>query len=130
MASNATISVNDGLATPVAHAYDPVRIVGDVASYQNKTALNVEGRETLSAKLSKSAKVRICKLDLRIPLVVSEVINGLTVYRVDSFATVKTEVLIPINWTAAQAKNARVLMSNLLVHATVGLMVDEHEFVW
>jgi hypothetical protein len=130
MANNATITINDGESTPVAHAFDPVRIDGEIASYQNKVADTLEGRETLTLRLSKTQKVRTTKATLLIPKVVEETVNGVSVYKTDGFATAKVEILIPINWTAAQAKNCRVLASNLLAHATTGLMVDDHEFVW
>lgn len=130
MASNATITVNDGASSPVAHAFDPVRIDGDVASYQNKVADSVSGRETLALRLSASKNVRTSKVDLRVPKVVEETINGVTTYKVMGFATAKADILIPLDWTAAEAKNARIMLSNLLAHATVGLMVDEHEFTW
>lgn len=130
MASNATITVADGAVSPVDHDFDPVRIEGDVASYQNKVASTVSGRETLSLRLGASKAVRTTRVDLRIPKVVEETINGVTVYTAKGFATAKAEILIPLDWSAAEAKNARILLSNTLAHATVGLMVDEHEFVW
>lgn len=130
MASNATITVNDGASTPVAHSFDPVRIEGDVARYQNKVAAAILGRETMNMRLSASPKVRSAAIDLRVPYLVSEVINGVTVYKVQSFAQIKSQILIPLDWTPAQAKNVRVLGANLLLHATIGLMVDEQEFVW
>jgi hypothetical protein len=104
--------------------------VGDVASYQNKVADTVTGRETLALKLGSSKTVRTTRVDLRIPKVVEETINGVTVYTAKGFATAKADILIPLDWSAAEAKNARVLLANLLSHATIGLMVDEAEFVW
>lgn len=130
MADNATITVNDGQSTPVAHDFDPVRIDGDVASYQNKVATSFEGRETLKLKHTTSPRVRTTKVDMRIPFEVEETINGVTVPKVVNFSTSKAEVIIPLSWTAAQAKNARVMLANALLSDTIGLAVDDGELVW
>lgn len=130
MADNATITVNDGASTPVAHAFSPTRIVGDVASYQNKVADAVVGRESLAVRLSSSKAVRTTKIDLRVPRLVEETINGVATYRVNGFLTAKADVIVPLDFTADEAKNGRIMLSNLLAHATIGLMVDENEFVW
>jgi hypothetical protein len=90
----------------------------------------VTGRETLALKLGSSKTVRTTRVDLRIPKIVEETINGVTVYTAKGFATAKADILIPLDWSASEAKNARVLLANLLAHTTIGLMVDEAEFVW
>lgn len=133
MADTATITVNDGAAVPVAHAFDPAGFSGDsnnVAKYQNKVAAIFSGRETLQLRMKQSPKVRTVMVNLRIPRTVTETINDVSVTRVVDYATANAEVLIPLDWTPALAKNARVLLSNVLAHAVLGLMIEDGEFVW
>lgn len=130
MADNAIITVNDGASTPVAHAFEPSGIFGEVAKYQNKAATSVAARETVQLKLKGSAKVRTLRVDLRIPRAVTETINGVSQTRVVDYASGIAEVIIPLEWTPAAAKNCRVMLANSLLHAAVGLMADEGEFVW
>jgi electron transfer flavoprotein alpha/beta subunit len=101
-----------------------------VANYQNKVATIVSGRESLAAKMKSSAIVRTVNLDLKVPYIVTEVLNGINVPRVYNFGQIKATVIVPVDWSAAQCKNLRVLGSNALVNAAIGLMIDEAEFVW
>lgn len=130
MADNAPIVVNDGETPVVAHSFDPAGIYGEIAKYQNKVAASFDGRETVQRKMKQSPKVRTTQQDLRIPRTVTEVVNGVSMSRVVDFATVRTEVLIPVTWDAASAKNARVLGMNLMNDPAFALMVEQGEFVW
>lgn len=129
MASNAAIAVNDGV--PVSHSFSPIAIKdGAMAVYQNKVATIVSGRESLTLGLKTNAKMRIVDVNLKVPRIISEVLNGVTVSRVADYATAKATVLVPVDWTTAACKDARVMLANVLLHATTALVVDEAEFVW
>lgn len=129
MASNAAIAVNDGV--PASHSFSPISIKdGSLAVYHNKVATIVSGRESLSLGLKSNAKMRTVDVNLKVPRIISEVLNGVTVSRVADYATAKATVLVPVDWTVVDCKNARVLLANVLLHATTALVVDEAEFVW
>jgi hypothetical protein len=129
MASNATIVVNDGV--PAAHTFSPISIKdGSSAIYQNKVAAIVSGREALTMSMKQNARIRTVDLNLKVPRIISEVLNGVTVSKVADFATCKATVLVPVDWATAEAMNARALLANILLHATVALATDEAEFVW
>lgn len=131
MADNATISINDGQTVPVAHAFDPILIKdGAVATYQNRTALIVSGREQFRVGLKVGTSVRTVDLNLKVPRIISEVLNGVTVSRVADFATCKATIIVPTDWTVADCKNAQFLLGNACLHATIGKMVQDAEFVW
>lgn len=131
MANNATITVNDGASTPVAHAFDPVRVEGTKALYQNKSASAIIGRESLALDLKRDGKVvRTVGIDLKLPKLVSTTVNGVTSYAVDSFAQAKGTFLVPKSWTPAEAKNLRVLFMNICATSALTLMVEEEEGVW
>lgn len=129
MADNANIVINDGV--PAAHTFTPIKILdGSVATYQNKTASIVSGRETLKIGLKTGALIRATDLNLKVPRTITEVLNGVNVSRVADYATCKATVLVPVDWTVAQCKDARVLLANALLNAIVASASDEAEFVW
>lgn len=131
MADNAIISANDGQSTPVSHSFSPIKILdGSVAQYDNRAESFQLGRETLQLRCKSSKTIRTTGIDLRMPRVVEETVNGVAVKRVVDFGSFRGEVLVPLTWTPAQAKNLRVLGANLLLHAVLAAMADDGEFVW
>lgn len=131
MASNTTISIADGASTPVTHVFSPQWVKdGNSAMYQNLAETMVGGRETASLSYVHSAKVRRVKGGLRLPRVQAETINGLTVRSVADFGQLNVDLIIPNGWSAADAKNLRVLGSNYLLNAIVAALVESDEFVW
>lgn len=130
MASNAPIAVQDGQSTPVTHTFSGIKIAGDVAYYDNRAEQVSNARETLELKMNVGPKVRTVKVQLRVPRAVDETVNGVTVKTVKDFATLKCDLLVPLAWSVAAAKDARVLMKNLLAHAVIEAMSDTGEFVW
>lgn len=130
MAANATITVNDGMPTPVAHAFDPISVDKDLATYQNKSANTFDGRETLKLRHSVGSTVRTGYIELRSPRVIDTAGGGDPVYAVADFGTVKVTFLIPKTWTVQLAENLRVEIANVLLATPVLKIVDEGEFVW
>lgn len=133
MSSMASIVVNDGESTPVAHTFDPVRITnGDLAEWVNRAQAYQAGRENLKLSLREIAKgtVRKATVNTMIPRVVTETINGAAVSSSPDFGGAKTEFTIPLSWTKQQAKNLRVEHANALAHAIMAAAVDDGEFVW
>lgn len=131
MASNTTISINDGAASPLAHVFSPQLIKnGDLALYQNLAESMVGGRETVTVGYSHADKVRRVTTQLRLPRVQTETVNGLSVRSVADFGMYNGVFLIPNGWLAAEAKNLRVLASNLMLNAIVTSLIESDEFVW
>jgi hypothetical protein len=130
MADNAIITVNDGATVPVEHSFEPSGIYGDVAKYQNKAASAFVGRETLQLKMKHSAKVRTVGINLRVPRTITETVNGVSVESMVDYASGNAELIVPVTWTAAQAKDVEHLLSNIITSALVALMVQDGEFVW
>lgn len=130
MADNAIITVNDGASTPVAHAFEPAGIFGEVTKYQNKSAASIAARETVQLKLKQSARVRTLRVDLRVPKAITETINGVAQTSVVDYLSGNAEVIAPLGWTPAEVRNGRVMLANLLLTQVAALMADEGEFVW
>lgn len=130
MASNASVTINDGATTPLAHVFDPAGIADQTARYQNRAEVLVGGRETLVATLKGGKTVRTIEIQLRVPYVVDETMNAVTNRKVTSFATGKVVILVPVTWTPTQAKAFKGLLSNVISNPVFARMIEEDEFVW
>jgi cysteine synthase len=62
--------------------------------------------------------------------VLDETINGVTVSRVADYATLRMTAIVPKTWEEQDAKNVRVMGSNLLLTDPVADAIDKGEFVW
>lgn len=130
MADNAPIVIADGESTPVDHTFDPNGSENGAFQYANFDVAFVDGRESLSLKHSRKAKLREFVGTLIVPRVLDESINGVTVSRVADFATLKVIGLFPTTWEEQDLKNVRVLGSNMLLDAIPADMIDRGEIVW
>lgn len=130
MSGFSDIIVADGEVTPVNHTYSPMRIENNRAFTKELDVVASVDRETFEFEASDMAKVRKVVTILRVPKVVDETVNGVTVSKEQSFGIVKVETLVPYEWTAQEAKNLRVLSANLQVSDHVADLVDLSEFVW
>lgn len=131
MAANAPIVLNDSTTpTPVAHTFIGTSVDGDSATYTNRAETFVGGREVLTLRRKSSATVRRVYVDIKIPKIISEVLNGVTVKRVADFGQLKLEFIIPISWESDYTSKYIGLVSNAAVHAVVQALVKDDEFVW
>lgn len=130
MAANATITLADGKSTPENHAFDPVRIQGDVAMYANFSESYSDGRETLQFSLGGRSGLRKVSVKTHFPRVVDETVNGVTVSRKVDWIDIITTVFVPSTWDKDDITDARVIHSNALQNALVLDAVDEGKFVW
>lgn len=131
MAANAPIVINDSTTpTPVAHTFTGTSVDGDTATYTNRAETFVGGRETLTLRRKVSPSVRTVSVSIKLPRVISEVLNGVTVKRVADFAQLKTEFLIPISWESTLTGAQMGLIGNAVSHAVVQALVKDDEFVW
>lgn len=130
MPSNAPIVIQDGKANPVSHTFSPVRLEPGIASYANFAGTFQAGRETVTLGLKETAKLRTVKSTMIVPRVVQETVNSVTSSRVADYATVITTYLIPLTWSEADIKDARVLGQDLQGEAPVVASVEKGEFVW
>jgi hypothetical protein len=130
MADNAPLTVADGESTPVDHVLSPRGVAGDMAKYQNYAVTFAEGRETATIKVAEPKGLYKTETVLVVPRVLDETINGVTVSRVADFATIRTTCIVPKTWEEQDAKNVRVMGSNLLLTTPVANAIDKGEFVW
>lgn len=128
MALIAPIVINDGAATPVAHTFNPVSV--NPAQYREALAnVPTVGQGMIGIKIGASnGAVQRVTLTLALPAL--EVPAGGTTAgyvaapKAAYTNTVKAEFILPIRGTAAQRKDLRVLLLNLLANAQVIDAVD------
>lgn len=151
MAAFGNISVNDGQATPVAHIFNPLTLdntsVGSVASFVNRGSASVDiGYEELKLSFrtpsgervagARASADRIYKVTatLKVPVLEStSASTGTGIMPAPTVAFVlqsKIEFLLPARSTAAQRKDLRTLMANLLYNSNAVALVDTMEGIY
>jgi hypothetical protein len=115
------------------HTFDPKRIDGDVAYWVERTLTDVPvGFETLSMKLRQPptntgggpAYYKFV-MDLQIPVVVTETVNGVDNPVVARSARAKVELLLPAGSSGEERGILRSLLAAALTHATCVGLVDD-----
>lgn len=131
MSAIAAIVINDGQATPVAHTFNPVASSPDALyrEAQSGLALIGQGRIGTSTKLTKNGDgVNRVTVKLELPAletITAQNAQGYTAApKVAYTNTVIVSFLLPGRGTAAQRKDLRVLLGNLLANAQVIDLVE------
>lgn len=128
MPALATITINDGATTPVAHAYTPVTTDGLIASMKERVGVPV-GYPSLGVSVRPPVKGgEVYKERFTLALPVTAVVNGVTV--VDYTNTGTIELLLSERSTTQNRKDLRVLLANLLAHATIVSVVENLEPIY
>lgn len=126
MADLATITINDGEDTPVAHVFEPMSCSNGNAGYNNLADQTWSaGQERIDLSSNPRRKIRPVKTVMRIPKVVTEVVNSVNVNKVLNFGTVTTTYNIPDDWEEQDKENLRVLNVNLQQSTVVTDLVEE-----
>lgn len=72
-------TIYDGATTPLAHAFDPVGIRGEIASYEDRATGVSIGYPTTTLSVVKPSKTsKLCKVRVKIVLPVMEVLSNNT----------------------------------------------------
>jgi hypothetical protein len=115
------------------HAFDPKKIDGDVAYWVERTLTDVPvGFETLSMKLRQPpantgggpAYYKFV-MDLQVPVVVTETVNGVDNPVVARSARAKVELLLPAGSSSEERGIVRSLVASAMTHATCQGLVDD-----
>lgn len=131
MAQNAAIVVPDAQGTPVNHTFTPVKIDRDIASYKNYATATDSGRETLTFRMEDGkSTLRKVTLVLKVPRLITETINGVTVPSVPDYATAKAEVMVPKSWGITECENVSKMLAGALQNTLVVAGVKQGEFVY
>jgi Zn-dependent metalloprotease len=110
-----TITINDGKTTPEAHAFEPAKIdANDVAWFVETDGVAVRDN-SLSVSLKKNGTVNRVRVALRMPVVVTETINGVDNDKVIREARASVDFIFAANSTVAERKDVRKLIANAIL---------------
>lgn len=129
MAQAATITINDGAATPVAVNFAPESVTSDNASFVDRTAGVAIGfrRLNISDKFAKgSSRVNRGKYSIEYP--VTTTVNGVTAVAYTLRATL--DVILPDASTDAERKNLYAFIQNGLSNAIIRGALRDLDPVW
>nr|APG77173.1 hypothetical protein [Shahe levi-like virus 3] len=134
MAQIATITINDGQTTPVAHAFNPIMSVPPTYRRNGVTGQAVIANERLllQAVLAKTVNgVNRIQLELVVPVVETPAGGSATGYvappAIAHEMRVKVEFFFHQRSEKAGRKDLRTLLTNLLSNAQVVSLVDDLE---
>lgn len=134
MAAIAAITIADGQATPVNHTFNPVSTTPATYRENGSATVPVIGQSNLVVDTSLNAsQTGISKTKVVLVIPVLETASGSTVGgytpapTVAYYLTAKLEFLMPSRSTAAQRKDLRVLLRNLLVDNQLVSAIDNLE---
>lgn len=132
MSGIASITINDGKATPVAHTYNPIK--SEPATYREAVAGVAQvgqGRLAVASKLtSQPAGMNRVNVKLELPVLETAAANGsysgyIAGPGVAYTTTVNVDFILPNRGTEAERKDLRVLLINALQNAQITDAVDK-----
>lgn len=129
-----TITVPDAATTPVNHSFTASKIDGDTARWNEKSATHASGYWTLAISLrdpvgSNGSRVYRSQLSFNMPVLVTEVINGVSVPKVAYVMRANVELLLPQDTTLQNRKDFRKLLTGILNDATYKSVVEDLDHV-
>lgn len=133
MSAIASITIDDGQATPVSHTFNP--IMSSPATYRENGNASVPlvGQSDIQLSLvdGKNGPVNRAKLTLRIPVLETTTGSSYAGYeappKIAYYMQANLTVLLPNRSTGSQRKDLRVLLKNLLSDAQVVSLIDNLE---
>jgi hypothetical protein len=138
MSSIATLTLNDGATTPVAHSFAPVNIdKNGVAWFADRSGGIALGYPTISYFMrSPTKESRVYKLTTKVVTPILEVTSPSTSSGIQPAPTkaydiiFNIEAVLPERSTLQERKNAFAYAKNLLAHAALTAGVESFESVY
>lgn len=122
----ASITINDGATTPVAHVFAPVTTDGQAASLAERVGSPFAyPKMGISVRPPVNNGQGLYKVALSLNLPVTKTVEGSPM--LDFEHKVKVEILLSERSTGQNRKDALALMANLLASATVKTVVENLE---
>lgn len=137
MAAIATLALNDGASTPVSHNFDPVNIVGDLASWADRSGGIALGFPKITHSLrTPNGNSRNYRLQVKVVTPVLEVTSPSTSTGIQPAPTkaydllANIEFVLPERSTLQQRKDVLAFAKNLLSNTVVTSAVNDFESVY
>lgn len=126
------IIANDGKLTPEEHTFMPIQRTGNTSDFAEQNVDgSLMGRNALkitSKPLGQGGRVtQEVEIELSIPNVIVETVNGVTRSRVLDTDRIVIRHISASSSTAGRRKDTRVLGANLLTNAVVAAVIDNAE---
>jgi len=125
MSAIASITINDGQATPVAHTFNPIQSGNKSLYRENVSSLALIGQGIINVNTTLDPGTGLNKVSVTMALPALEVSTGANAAgytaspKVGYTNKAVLTFLLPSRGTAAQRKDLRVLISNLLANAQI-----------
>lgn len=137
MGAIATLTLNDGQATPVAHTFNPTSTRDAIALYHDRSGSIPVGYPSVSISMRKPTKAsRAYKADIRIAVPTLEITSPSTGTGIQPAPTKAYDVLfvgelmLPERSTKAQRADLLAYAKNLLSNAVVKTLVEDLEEIY
>lgn len=137
MPAFSSVTLNDGQATPVAHVFQPNSLVGELASFQDRSGGIALGYPVITILAADAAKgSAVAKVRAKIVVPILETVTGSST---GGFApapekamdlTADMLFLIPIRSTLAHRKDLLAYSKNLLSNALMTALVETQEKIY
>lgn len=126
------ISLADGQETPVVHHFDPAQRQGNTCEFAELSdggaLIGRNALKVIQKPLGQGGRsTQELEIELHIPNVVTETINGVSRSRVVDTDRVVIRHIAAGSSDKARRKNIRVLAANALLNATLGTVIDNAE---
>lgn len=130
-----TLVAADAAATPVNHNFNPSKVDGDIARYNEKSSPIAAGFWPLSISLraplaNSTAKVYRSQINLAIPVTATQTINGVASTVVTHTNRVTVEFVMSADSTVQERKDLKKVLVNLLETADVSDVVENLNNIW
>lgn len=131
MAANAPVVLTDGTTpTPVNRTFTATSVEKDVAVYSNRAEPYILGRDLLTLRRKATPRVRTTTATITVPRVITEVLNGVNVKKVESFSQLEVKVIVPVSWEKTLISVQLPMLADLINEAVFKAIVEDDEFVW
>jgi len=126
-----TIVVPDAATTPVNHTFQPITVDGGaIATWREQTAAVASGFWSLVSKFrtplaGQRDKMYRIQISVGIPVLVTEVINGISVPKVARTSRASVEFLLPEDGTLQERKDLRKILTGVLDNALIKAEVED-----
>lgn len=128
MPQAANIAIADGEATPVTHTFVPSKVSDLVATFYNASASSLNGREQLVITRREPTATVAGKINFKLVLPTEATVDS--VVQVVNQELVSIDFVLPPKGVKQKRKNARVLVSNLLLNSQVIAMIDDFDGIY
>lgn len=131
------LTINDGLATPVAHTFAQKTLIGTEATYVDRVGGITVGFPTVIVNSMPPTKTsRLSKVRMKVVLPVLEVVNASTYNGITPAPTKAYDLtfdamfFLPERCTLAQRKDILAYAKNLLANALTTSLVETQETIY